>query len=538
VTGVTHVDELVPAQANVGWGVLGTGGRLGYEGKNVVVAGRRYAHALGTHAPASVKYAIDGDARLFRCAVALNDDVADAAAEADFDVRADGRVVASAQHVVAGEPPRELEADLGDARTLELVVTTPQFADCHAVPRCLVTLAAPGGAAALDDLLGSFLANGCCPDTRLVVLLAGEDGDCERIAAKYGALAVHARPREKGKPAGAASLASLARLAPAERFLCIAPGALVVGDVRPLYASLDVCARGTVLHAGDEVYAGTQAALVELEGVLRKQVRSSLERALRKLDNSVELDVGGRIVLPAAPHPERGGYAAVADPLAAGGDDAYAAFVDALRAWIGRHGVRALSWSFYGTQDGMGGRVRDPSTFPLLALLHYLVRSNGCTRVLETGTAKGVSAACLASAVAHRRDARVVTLDLADEPLRASLWSSLPETMRDCIEERREESVEGMRRALAAGEQFDAALLDTDHSAGHVWREFDVARRLVRPGGPILVHDPGWELGGVEDALARIAADGYGVVRLWNVEGAVQEDDGLGLALIENRQRT
>jgi predicted O-methyltransferase YrrM len=185
----------------------------------------------------------------------------------------------------------------------------------------------------------------------------------------------------------------------------------------------------------------------------------------------------------------------------------------------------------------MGGRVRDPSTFPLLALLHYLVRSNGCARVLETGTAKGVSAACLASAVAHRRDARVVTLDLADEPLRASLWDALPASMRDCIEERREDSVEGMRRALAAGEQFDAALLDTDHSAGHVWREFDVARRLVRPGGPILVHDPGWELSGVEDALTRIAGDGYGVVRLWNVDGAVQEDDGLGLAMIENRQR-
>jgi hypothetical protein len=109
--------------------------------------------------------------------------------------------------------------------------------------------------------------------------------------------------------------------------------------------------------------------------------------------------------------------------------------------------------------------------------------------------------------------------------------------MRGCIEERREDSVAGMRRALAAGEQFDAALLDTDHSAGHVWREFDVARRLVRPGGPILIHDPGWEPGSVDDALVRIAAGGYGVVRLWNVEGAAAEDDGLGLALVENRER-
>ena len=40
--------------------------------------------------------------------------------------------------------------------------------------------------------------------------------------------------------------------------------------------------------------------------------------------------------------------------------------------------------------------------FPLLAALHYLIRSNGVVRVIETGTARGVSAACLASAVAHR----------------------------------------------------------------------------------------------------------------------------------------
>ena len=32
------------------------------------------------------------------------------------------------------------------------------------------------------------------------------------------------------------------------------------------------------------------------------------------------------------------------------------------------------------------------------ANLHYLVRSNGCVRVIEAGTARGVSAACLASA--------------------------------------------------------------------------------------------------------------------------------------------
>jgi predicted O-methyltransferase YrrM len=158
-------------------------------------------------------------------------------------------------------------------------------------------------------------------------------------------------------------------------------------------------------------------------------------------------------------------------------------------------------------------------------------------RVVETGTAKGVSAACLASAVAHRPGGRVVTIDFGDEPLRSDLWELLPDELRARIEERRGESVAELKRAEAAGERFHAAVLDTDHSAEHVWREFDVARRLVCAGGPILVHDPLWAGGSVEDALARIAREGYGVVRLWCAADGVQEDDGLGLALIENRRR-
>ena len=217
--------------------------------------------------------------------------------------------------------------------------------------------------------------------------------------------------------------------------------------------------------------------------------------------------------------------------------DSYAEFLAALRAWAGVYGMDALAWSFYGTTDGGSADVRDASVFPLLAALHYLIRSNGCVRVLESGTARGISAACIASAIAHRPGARVVTLDPQTYAEREELWSVLPAKMRECIEAREVDGLKGMTDAIDAGERFEAALLDSLHTEEHVWAEFQLARRLVCPGGLILIHDAVYALGTVEGALRRIERSGYGVVRLWTAEEGVREDDRLGMAVIENRQR-
>lgn len=238
-------------------------------------------------------------------------------------------------------------------------------------------------------------------------------------------------------------------------------------------------------------------------------------------------------------YPElQGRYAAVARPLTGPTPgDGYATFLAALRAWIGTYGLDVLAWSFHGTSDGCSAEVRDTSTFPLLAALHYLLRSNGCVRVVETGTHRGVSSACIASAIAHRSSSRIVTFDPQVYPEREELWSSLPAIMRGCIDARAEEGVEGMSALLAQEERYDAALLDSLHTAEQVWSEFDVARRLVCAGGLILIHDALWAGGTVDDALVRIERSGYNVIRLWSAEGGVAEDDRLGLAVIENRLR-
>ncbi|MBP8251563.1 MAG: NPCBM/NEW2 domain-containing protein, partial [Herpetosiphon sp.] len=171
------------------------------------------------------------------------------------------------------------------------------------------------------------------------------------------------------------------------------------------------------------------------------------------------------------------------------GNDHYSEFLCTLRVWLGRHGLKSLTWSFYGLSSGENASVHDSMAFPLFATLHYVVRSNGCVRVLETGTARGVSAACLASAVAHREAGRVVTFDVCDYPERGDLWDTLPEFMRTCIEARHVDSLTGMQQAIAAGETYHAALLDSLHTAEHVWAEFQLATQLVCAGGLILIHD-------------------------------------------------
>ncbi|MDB4916781.1 MAG: Alpha-galactosidase [Gemmatimonadetes bacterium] len=237
-------------------------------------------------------------------------------------------------------------------------------------------------------------------------------------------------------------------------------------------------------------------------------------------------------------HPAwRGLFGRVAGPLVPdGAPDLFDEFKRALRGWVGTRGVNALTWSFYGARDGRHAQVRDPRVFSLFGTLHYLIRSSGCARVLEAGTAKGVSAACMAAAVAGRTDAAVVTLDIQDDQDRAALWSALPDAAARCIEERRGDSIALMRDAIARGERYDAALLDTTHDETRVFAEFECATRLVRDNGLILIHDVQLPSGSVDAALRRIEASGYGVSRLWSTEYGVADDDGLGLALITNRE--
>lgn len=659
-----YLDTLEPVESSVGYGELGTLGRLGYEGKSVTAAGRGWTQALSTHPPARIRWQLDGGWTSFRCMVALNGDVPAGRSVADFEVFADGVRVAQAYRVMAGAAPRPLVADITGARTLELVASTTQWNWCHAVwlepqldiapagaaarlvdclerveiqvpaapivaRRCIATVVSPGFEALLDDMLGSLLAHGGCPDARLVVFAVAPSPETRRVVAKYGAELIECTRRARVNATVKSVMYSAARVIDAEQFICLDADMLVLQPLEPVFAALEAlppasilaCREGNSNHfpdvssifysaycaapgdlervigqdggegayplvVNDGIFAGSRGALLALDAAIRGwpgaaawtdqrrdvwwRNQAVFNLALAHLRCGVELDGAynvqlhvqdvemrweeGRMAANLAGRPVRvlhfsgvgrrknpafrGHFARIKDPLTgAGGGDGYAAFVRALRAWVGRYGKSALAWSFYGTSDARNGSVADPSVFPLFGLLHYILRSNGAARVLETGTARGVSAACMASAVAHRPNAAIVTLDLEASAERETLWDALP-AARACIEARRGDSIALMDQAIRDGERYDAALLDSLHEERHVYAEFQRAARLVCPGGLILMHDARYKGGTVDRALLRIEADGYGVTRLWTAECGAAEDDGLGLAVIENRRRT
>ncbi len=311
------LDSLSPVDVQVGYGALGLGGELGYEGKPVSVGRRRYAHALSTHPPARLVFDLGGRFEWFRAQVALNDDVPRGSSHADFVVAADGRPVAAARRVAAGEPARALNASVAGARRLELSVSTARWQHSHAVwldpqlggrdegassravlrdclarvdievpapvsnvKRCVATVVSPGFDRMLDDMLGSLRAHGNCPDAALVVFAIEPDDACRRVADNYGARLVECRRRVVLNPTVKSVLYSAARVVGAESFLCLDADMLVLGDLRPVFDALDACPPRSVLACREangegettlfkalaEVYAGKPADLARITG--------------------------------------------------------------------------------------------------------------------------------------------------------------------------------------------------------------------------------------------------------------------------------
>lgn len=212
-----YLDSLPLQYASVGYGQLGTHGSLGYEGKSVQMRRQHYKHALSTHSPAHLAFDLGERFARFSCQVALNDDVAHSVTHANFIVVADGRQVAAATHVAAGQLPCEFNVGISGAQLLELVVKTRHWDCSHAVwldpqveepgadapastlldclgraeitllhprpraKRCIATLVSPGFEELLDDMLGSLYANGGCQDALLVVFLLGADARANRL---------------------------------------------------------------------------------------------------------------------------------------------------------------------------------------------------------------------------------------------------------------------------------------------------------------------------------------------------------------------
>ena len=281
-----YLDELPNLQQEVGYGELGLRGALGYEDGRLACVATSTDHAISAHAPSCVIVRLDGRFTLFRCSVAIGDEVGARQSYADFTVLADGCVVAAMPNVAAGDAPREIVADITGVGEIALVVDAahweyshtvwlnPMVADDNVKPqqaasdalarvaidafvklppatRCIATVTSPGYSDLLDDMLASLTANGRCDDALKVVFAVDIDDRCRHVASRHGAIAVPCQLRAPLTPATKSILYSAARFIDATQFLCLDADTLVLGDLRPLFETLTACPRGSILVCRD-----------------------------------------------------------------------------------------------------------------------------------------------------------------------------------------------------------------------------------------------------------------------------------------------
>ncbi len=292
-----YLDQLELKERSVGWGEVGQGGSLGYDGLSVTVQRRSHQHAISAHAPSRLLFNCDGKFEHFHCKVALNDDIAHKGSSADFVVIADGRVVGVAPQVRAGDPPRELSLNISGCRELELLVQTTQWSFCHSVwldpqvltaaetnnnwtdalqriraqkpqrplraKHCVATVVSAGYAPLLDGLLSSLQTRNMSPDTTIVVFNIGRDPGCSRIIAQHNAHEIGCEPLARCNAAIKSVLYSVASLVDADQFICLDADMLVLGHLNGLFDAINA-------HSPDSILIVRDAFLTE--GNLLKQL--------------------------------------------------------------------------------------------------------------------------------------------------------------------------------------------------------------------------------------------------------------------------
>src|SRR5579871_3905951 len=290
---MAYLNEIKPLSGTISIELLDNKGRTGPTSKLASIQGQHYQHAFVV-APSRMVFPLEGRYAIFRCRVALHDDVPAFRASADFTVIADGRAVAA--YVVAGQPPQELTLDISGVQQLELLVQSNHAQSCLAVwidpqvgmegealrfesipilkaqtsaasplptdclsraeisvppqtERCIATVVSPGYAHLLDDMLGSLQANGNCPDALVAVFAVDADAECYRVIAKHGALAIPCRALAPRSAALKAVMYSVAHVVSARQYLCLDADLLILGDLTPLFAALDACTEESILVA-------------------------------------------------------------------------------------------------------------------------------------------------------------------------------------------------------------------------------------------------------------------------------------------------
>ena len=158
-------------------------------------------------------------------------------------------------------------------------------------------------------------------------------------------------------------------------------------------------------------------------------------------------------------------------------------------------------------------------------LLAFLIEAIGAREVLEVGCFTGHGT--LAMALAVGEGGQVTTLDVNDHwaAIGRRYWEQA--CVADRVEFRSGPALDGLDRLLAQGgaDRFDLALIDADKKSYPAYLER--CRRLVRPGGLIVLDNTLWQGRVViaDDADRQTAT-------LRTLNARIHEDLDLGLVLL------
>ncbi|POX48238.1 alpha-galactosidase [Streptomyces sp. Ru71] len=124
--GVSYLGDLPWLSADSGWGPVerntSNGESAAGDGHPITIGGAVYAKGLGVHAPSTVAYYTGRSCTTVSAAVGVDDEKG-ANGTVAFEVRADGRTVASTGVLTNAMPAQTLTADVSGAQVVELVVT-------------------------------------------------------------------------------------------------------------------------------------------------------------------------------------------------------------------------------------------------------------------------------------------------------------------------------------------------------------------------------------------------------------------------------
>ena len=164
-----------------------------------------------------------------------------------------------------GHPNERLLSDSGIYREKCLATSPDILIDCLqrvevtlpdsplVAGRCIATVVTTGFATWLDDLLSSLTANGLCKDALIVVFAVDADEACMDVIDKHQAIGISCHALVPTTTSVKSVLYSVAHVVEAQQYLCLDADMLVMGDLNPLFTTIESCHEQSILVCSDSI---------------------------------------------------------------------------------------------------------------------------------------------------------------------------------------------------------------------------------------------------------------------------------------------